>query len=454
MSKFDLRDISERLTGSSDTEAVVLEFIGYLETTHPDWRASLAFYEVSQDALVNVYQREDQKLARRDVRVPVTQLPVRLVRKFFQPGAFSGSRKPGSVLTNWVRSAPCYEPDRGEAMLIRDLTPISSWQSCMCVPLTDRDDVLAMLVLASNRKNAFNPRDIEELIPVKSIAALALSQHLHRAALNAEEIGDARSAKVAATEFQERIRQLSSQTSELEAENRAKAEKLAELATEMERLGQNSTSHKRELERVKGTISALEEQTVAATHYLNEAFSQLSEAEGRLTGMERTLAFMKGVFQLLSQQHEPGDFMRTVVTWFCRQFAVERCSLMLLDDSIDTLQIAAHCGIDPEIADRVRVRVGQGIAGWVAHNRKPLFVRVPDDVPQMTRTTQETYNSESFICVPLIYNNRLVGVLNLSNKRDSEPFEVIDLDRAIMAGTVLAISLGAQEAARKRVQAA
>ena len=55
MSKFDLRDISERLANSSDTEAVVFEFIGYLQSVQPDWRASLAFYEVSQDALINVY---------------------------------------------------------------------------------------------------------------------------------------------------------------------------------------------------------------------------------------------------------------------------------------------------------------------------------------------------------------------------------------------------------------
>ena len=57
MSKFDLRDISERLARSRDTEAVVFEFLGYLQAMRPDWRATLAFYEVSRDALVNVYER-------------------------------------------------------------------------------------------------------------------------------------------------------------------------------------------------------------------------------------------------------------------------------------------------------------------------------------------------------------------------------------------------------------
>ena len=47
MSKFDLRDISERLARSKDTEAVVFEFLGYLQAERNDWRASIAFYEVS-----------------------------------------------------------------------------------------------------------------------------------------------------------------------------------------------------------------------------------------------------------------------------------------------------------------------------------------------------------------------------------------------------------------------
>lgn len=57
MSKFDLRDISERLARSRDTETVVHEFLGYLQAMRGDWRASLAFYEVSRDALVKVYER-------------------------------------------------------------------------------------------------------------------------------------------------------------------------------------------------------------------------------------------------------------------------------------------------------------------------------------------------------------------------------------------------------------
>jgi signal transduction protein with GAF and PtsI domain len=152
---------------------------------------------------------------------------------------------------------------------------------------------------------------------------------------------------------------------------------------------------------------------------------------------------------VLAQEHEPDEFARTMVAWFCHHFGVERCSLMRLDDSQTALEIAAHVGIDPAIARQVRVRVGQGIAGWVAHNRKPLFVRVRDDAGQLKPGGHDAYNSDSFISVPLVHNNKLVGVLNLSNRSDAQAFDDLDFDRAVLAGALLAMMLSSEERARR-----
>src|SRR5438874_12504445 len=106
MSKFDLRDISDRLAKSRDTEAVVFEFLGYLQAVRSDWRASLAFYEVSSDSLVNTYERQWNRLVRRDVQLPVSQLPARLVRKFFHPSAFFNHSDRRTLLSNLFTASP------------------------------------------------------------------------------------------------------------------------------------------------------------------------------------------------------------------------------------------------------------------------------------------------------------------------------------------------------------
>ena len=449
MSKFDLRDISERLARSRDTEAVVFEFLGYLQAMRSDWRASLAFYEVSRDALVNVYARAGSRLVRRDVVIAVDQLPPRLVRKFFHPSAFFNHADRRSLLSHLFHASPYYEPGSPEAPSLQGLAPVANWQSCICMPLADQEDMLAMLVVASEKKGAFGGKAIGEIIPVKSIAALALAQQLHRSTRGQGAPAEASALRNAAAEFQDRIRQLNLQSKELQEENSVKARKLESLSGQIELLDKDSGQYRQELERVKRTLHALEEQSAAATQHLNDAYSQLSTTQQRLAGTEQTVHFMKQVFQVLSQEHDREDLAQSLMTWFCDQFEIERCSLMTLDRSHEALEIRTCRGIDPEIASTVRVRIGQGIAGWVAHNRKPLFVRLREDSGAVRHTDQDAYNSDSFICVPLIHGNRLVGVLNLSNKLDGNPFEDLDLDRALLAGSMIAMLLDGHDAAQR-----
>lgn len=448
MSKFDLRDISDRLTKSRDTEAVVFEFLGYLQAMRSDWRASLAFYEVSRDALVNTYERNGSKLVRRDIAVAMDQLPGRLVRKFFHPSAFFNQADRRTLFSNLFGSSPTYVPDPLESAGLNPIAPSMAWQSCVCMPLADQEDVIALLVLVSDKKNAFPSKVVGEIIPVKSIAALALSQHLYRA-LRKTPDGDAGSAKVAASEFQERIKRLNTHAAALEQENQTKAQQLEALTKEIESLDKNSSQYRHELDRVKGALVALEEQSAAATQHLTDAYSQLSASQTRVAELQRTVGFLRDTCQVLSQEHEPGKFPETMIDWFCEHFGVERCSLMMLDQARETMQIASQRGIEGGLAKNVRVRIGQGISGWVARNRKPLFVRVRDDAREVAHTDRESYNSDSFICVPLVYNDRLCGVLNLSNKRAGEPFDEMDLDRAMLAGTMMAIVLDAQETSRR-----
>lgn len=453
MSKFDLRDVSKRLSESRDTEAVVFEFLGYLQGLKTDWHASLAFYEVSRDALVSLYTREGDRLVTRDILLPVDQLPTRLVRKFFHPNAFSNAPTRHSLLSSLFKSSPYYEPEGSEASALRLVVPIPDWISCVCMPLADQEDLLAMLVLASRQKGTFGGRIVDELVPVKGMAAMALAQHLYRSAraLPAAPPDDAPAGpleaplpgQTAATEFQEQIRRIDAAPPA--AAGDAVDPRLEALTRELALADRSSSDYRQELERVKEHLHALEEQSNAASEHLTAACSQLTETQDRMGELQRTAGFLQDVFQMMSQEHDSLEFTGTMVMWFSETFGIERCSLMVLDAMRDTMSITAQRGLDPAMADRVRVRVGQGISGWVAQNRKPLFVRVKTDAREVAHTGQDVYNSDSFITVPLIHGDRVVGVLNLSNKAAGLPFDQLDLDRATLTASLLAMTLGAAE---------
>ena len=348
-----------------------------------------------------------------------------------------------------VQSAPVFEPDLNDAVLLRALLPVATWQSAVCLPISDRGEMLAILTIVSPKKGAFGPKAIDEIAPLKSMAAFALAERLHLATHTAEE-PDPDAAKHAAEEFNERVEQLSIHARELEEDSEKKAVELRRLAEQMGSFDGRTSEGRDELRRMKEALADMEARSTRASEGLNEASAQLDLARGQVDDLRRTQDFLRQVFASLSDEHDPRQFPGKVVGWLTEHFGVDRCSVMLIDRSGYLMRIAEQAGIPPEVAERVRVRLGQGVAGWVAQNRKPLFVRKPEDTPaDVARNVDETYNTDSFICVPIIFNGRCTGVLSLSNRRDGEAFDDADLERAVLAAGVFAITLGANEIVRR-----
>ena len=449
MSRYELRDISERLARSADSEAVAFEFLGALQGAHPEWTATLAFYEISRDALVKLYEREGDQLRSREIKVMVDQLPPRMIRNFFHPNSALEPHGRQAIVSPAVRTAPVFEPDLNDAVLLRAVLPVASWQSAVCLPLTDRGEMLAILTIVSAKKSAFGFKTIDEIAPIKTMAAFALAERLHLATHAAEE-PDPDAASRAASEFHERVEQLSIHARELEEDSEAKNAELRRLSGQLVHFDLHSNEHRGELERVKDALEDMEARSVRASEGLSEASAQLELALAQLGELRQTQDFLRQVFESLAGEHEPRQFPGQVVRWLTDHFGVERCSVMLIERSGYLMRIAEQEGIPPEVAERVRVRLGQGVAGWVAQHRKPLFVRHPDDAPsEIARNADETYNTDSFICVPVIFNGRCTGVLNLSNKKDGTAFNDADLERAMLAAGVFAITLGANEVVRR-----
>src|ERR1700747_1703189 len=72
-----------------------------------------------------------------------------------------------------------------------------------------------------------------------------------------------------------------------------------------------------------------------------------------------------------------------------------------------------------EVVDRLKLRVGEGITGWVAEHREP--VAVSKNASKDSRfqffheLPEDTY--EAFMSVPLMSRGRVVGVINVQHRR-------------------------------------
>ncbi|MFA5778609.1 MAG: HD domain-containing phosphohydrolase [Elusimicrobiota bacterium] len=103
-------------------------------------------------------------------------------------------------------------------------------------------------------------------------------------------------------------------------------------------------------------------------------------------------------------------------------------SIMLLDDDKKNLYFKVASGDKGTILTKLKVPVGEGIAGWVAANKQPLIIQ---DVTKDDRFTgkidsESGFRTKSILCVPLIVNDELVGVAEVLNKIDGSPFTETD----------------------------
>lgn len=117
------------------------------------------------------------------------------------------------------------------------------------------------------------------------------------------------------------------------------------------------------------------------------------------------------------------EVLARVVEFSASIVQCDSCFLYALEQ--DELVLRASKNAHPEVIDRLRLRLGQGITGWVAQHRKPVAVEVnayKDPRFQLFKELPED-QFQAFLSVPVLCRGRVVGVINLQNR---EPHEYTD----------------------------
>jgi phosphoserine phosphatase RsbU/P len=88
--------------------------------------------------------------------------------------------------------------------------------------------------------------------------------------------------------------------------------------------------------------------------------------------------------------------------------------ILLLNEKTQELRFRFQVGYAPEIAERVRIKVGEGVTGIAAQRREAILV---DDVSKDSRYISAAHNVRSELAVPLIIKNRLIGVIDIESSQ-------------------------------------
>lgn len=114
------------------------------------------------------------------------------------------------------------------------------------------------------------------------------------------------------------------------------------------------------------------------------------------------------------------EVLSQIVDFAAAVVSCDSCFLYALEE--DELILRSSKNAHPEVVDRLKLRLGQGITGWVAEHGKPVAVTVnasQDPRFQLFKDLPED-RFEAFLSVPVLCRGRVVGVINLQNREPHE----------------------------------
>ncbi|HYX70871.1 MAG TPA: GAF domain-containing protein, partial [Terriglobales bacterium] len=113
-------------------------------------------------------------------------------------------------------------------------------------------------------------------------------------------------------------------------------------------------------------------------------------------------------------------------------FGITNCAVFLVDATASELYVRAQNGYDEELTRERRFRIGvDGVTGWVAHAKTPLYV---PDVSKEPRYRVGDARVRSELALPLVARDEIIGVLDIeSDKLDFFSDDMIGL-LALFAG--------------------
>jgi len=136
--------------------------------------------------------------------------------------------------------------------------------------------------------------------------------------------------------------------------------------------------------------------TTSEIGFLHEIGSRFAAADSLQTVLNRIVHFVSSVVQC------------------------DSCFIYVLED--DALVLRASKNPHSDLVDHLKLRVGQGLTGWVAEHRQPVAVgchAFEDPRFQVFNELPED-NYEAFLSVPVLCRGRLVAVINLQHRHPHE----------------------------------
>ena len=132
-------------------------------------------------------------------------------------------------------------------------------------------------------------------------------------------------------------------------------------------------------------------------------------------------------------------------------FGAKASSIFLLDEEADELVFEAIAGFGADTLLGKRFPSSTGIAGWVLVTRQPLVIEDVTEDPRFAKDVAEQtgYVPKGLMAVPLLNEERALGVLEVLDRPQRAQFSLVEMDLLGLFANQAAIALDLLQRARR-----
>jgi diguanylate cyclase (GGDEF)-like protein len=168
--------------------------------------------------------------------------------------------------------------------------------------------------------------------------------------------------------------------------------------------------------------------------HLEASRALASVVSGRDLGLalKRTakrLAILTDIVKTANSILEPRKVIELIMGKIQQLIPSEAWSMLMVDEEKQELAFELALGAKGKDVSSYRIKLGEGVAGWVAQTGKPAIVNDAARDRRFTRKfdTKTQFETRSILCAPLISRGRTIGVVEIINRMGGR-FTQTDLD--------------------------
>jgi signal transduction histidine kinase len=154
---------------------------------------------------------------------------------------------------------------------------------------------------------------------------------------------------------------------------------------------------------------------------------------------------------------EVDDLLDQTIKTISRHLGVNKISIGLVDEKHGNFTIRTSLGLDKKRAEEVVLSKHKGLLPWLAKNKKAFIREEREKIVsprEMTEIDRDLRILEATVALPLLLENRILGILALGDRVTGEIYSTLDIELLETLTSQMALSLSYKRLSNKMFQTA